>query len=243
MANMASLFRPPRRGRSQGCPCQGEQACRCGCPREGARQDRRQAVSRRSIAQLVPLFVHHRNPGPFASVANAAVADSRRRPPRDAFSSADNTRCCGKISRRSSQNPPPGSVAYEPIPASSILPAAGNRNNGNAKRAPAPSRFEGSVEHRGRPQPSRNADRRKPKDGEGGRRDRVTAPAVGESPPDPRPKFRFRWRADPGASSPDPSTGSRPERSRASGAPFPRRRALRDEKKQRRWRSSRFAVD
>ena len=88
------------------------------------------------------------------------------------FPPRDNTRCCGEISRRSSQNPAPGSVAYEPIPASSILPAAGNRNNGNAKRAPrAPREFEGSVEgtEGGRSRP-RNADRRKPKDCEGGRR-------------------------------------------------------------------------
>lgn len=91
------------------------------------------------------------------------------------FPPRDNTRCCGEISRRSSQNPHPGSVAYEPIPASSILSAAGNRNNGNAKRAPrAPREFEGSVEgtEGGRSRP-RNADRRKPKDGEGGRRDRA----------------------------------------------------------------------
>ena len=133
-------------------------------------------VSRRYIAQFVPLFVQHRNPGPFASVAHAAVADSRRRAARDAiFPPRDNTRCSGEISRRSSQNPHPGSVAYEPIPASSILPAAGNRNNGNAKRAPrAPREFEGSVEgtEGGRSRP-RNADRRKPKEGEGGRRDRA----------------------------------------------------------------------
>ena len=69
----------------------------------------------------------------------------------------------------------------------------------------------------------------------------LTAPAVGESPPDPRPKFRFRWRADPGASSPDPSAPRIPPRA-VEGDParrFPRRRALRDEKKQRCWRFSR----
>ena len=75
-------------------------------------------------------------------------------------------------SPRSTLNPHPSTVAYHPFPTFPIAFTAGNRNNGNAKRAPrAPREFEGSVEgtEGGRARP-RNADRRKPKDGEGGRR-------------------------------------------------------------------------
>lgn len=81
------------------------------------------------------------------------------------------------------EDAPKAAPAKENKPAAAAAPArkapaksgdkpAGNRNNGNAKRAPrAPREFEGSVEgtEGGRARP-RNGDRRKPKDGEGGRR-------------------------------------------------------------------------
>ena len=94
------------------------------------------------------------------------------------------------------EDAPKAAPAKENKPAAAAAPAkkapaktgdkpAGNRNNGNAKRAPrAPREFEGSVEgtEGGRSRP-RNADRRKPKDGEGGRRDRADRSGRGHEGP------------------------------------------------------------